>query len=95
VGETASLTGLQSPHTNMGWPSNFLKEPVALGLWTPHLKQLIVPIANVRPLKGEPATLDLYLSPSSLIAVVESLDLVMICNQLIVRKDIQRRYVVE
>jgi hypothetical protein len=43
----------------MGWPSSFLKEPVALGLCTPHLKQLIVPIAKVLPLNGDPATLDL------------------------------------
>ena len=54
-----ALTGLQSPQTNMGCPNSFLKDPVALGLCTPHLKQLIVPMAKVLPLKGDPATLDL------------------------------------
>jgi hypothetical protein len=59
AGATSFLGGLQSKQTNMEDPKIRLKEPLFLGLCTPHLMQLMVSPVLPSPSKGEPPFLDL------------------------------------
>jgi hypothetical protein len=57
--DSALGAGLQSKHINIVEPSILLNDPSDLGLWRPHLMQLIVSIDLPPVPKGDPPFFDL------------------------------------